>query len=117
MEKIKKGTKVFVWENEYLNDPVDGGNIVRTYEEIECENTHNSDHLIKMNDGQVFPYENAVPVEKFSCPKCNAKYTNNEENLVLGKEAKDEDGERLVTEGYTGACLNCEEDFYLFELV
>lgn len=114
---IKEDTEVFVWEEGYLDDTVDGGNKVRLYQKIGDELHPESDHMIKTVDGQIWPYSHAIPVTEFGCPKCKAKYSDNKTGLVLGKEAKDSKEERLVVEGYTGACMVCDEDFYLFELL
>ena len=94
MKAIKKGTQVFIWDNEFLKD-----NIVRKYTKPTKRNYI------------------AIPVDEFACPKCGAEYTDNKSNLVLGREALDDNGNALISNDYSGACLNCDEDFFLFEMV
>ena len=95
----------------FLTDPIDGGNIIREYIKLSNNKDLSGGHDIRMNDGQIWNWHNAIPISEFSCPKCGTKYTDNTSGLILGKEAKE------VSSGYTGACLKCDEDFYIFELV
>ncbi len=60
-----------------------------------------------MRDGQEFDYNHSVLIDDMRCPKC---FSN--EKLVFKGDRPD-----LVSEGYVGACLECDEDFYLVELV
>lgn len=46
-------------------------------------------------------------MDNMQCPKCCSA-----ETLVLKEDRPD-----LVYKGYAGACLECDEDFYLHELV
>ena len=63
-------------------------------------------YIAKMKDGQEFVYKNAIFLHDLKCPKCQSN-----EHLVFKGDMPDK-----VSSDYVGACLQCEEDFYLFEL-
>jgi len=60
-----------------------------------------------MRDGQHFDYIFSIDMDELACPKCHSN-----ERLVFKGDSPME-----VSPGYVGVCLNCEEDFYLTELV
>jgi hypothetical protein len=65
------------------------------------------DRTALMLDGQHFDYTYSVELDKMRCPKCLSN-----ESLVFKGDEPDK-----VSPGYVGACLACDEDFYLTELV
>jgi len=109
---MEKNTLVFVWDDDFLGDQTDGGNIIRKF-----LSKIGDQYLVKMLDGKIYDFNNAIPVTEFKCPHCGTTYSDNVHGLVIGKEALEENKEHLVNDGYVGACLKCDEDFYLFELV
>ena len=92
--------KVLVWDDGFLGNSEDG-NIVRELHSISPDGCS-----VKMEDGQIFSYQNAISIELLKCPKC----LQNIEEKALGRS-------EFVSNGYSGACLSCEEDFYLAEMV
>jgi len=108
---IKEGTLVFVWDDGYLGDSK-RGNIIRKYIKKD-----EYGHLVRMYNGRSYNYNNAIPVSMIKCPRCGKLYRNNVSDLVIGREALDENGEHFISHGYVGACLDCDKDFFLSEMV
>lgn len=96
--RLTVGDMVFVFDNEYLG--TEEGNIVRKFLRKEDDQ-----FIVQMNDGQEFSYQNAVKTESLQCPNCNCK------ELAIGRMSEE------VSQGYAAACVVCEQDFYLVELL
>ena len=60
-----------------------------------------------MKDGQHFDYTHSIDIDKLRCPSCK-----NNENIVFKGDHPEK-----VSDGYAGACLKCNVDYYLFELL
>lgn len=82
------------------------GFVVRELIKQTKDHNDNLCYIAQMKDGQEFEYKNAIIMDDLKCPKCKSN-----EHLVFRGDTPDK-----VTDGYVGACLKCEEDFYLFEL-
>lgn len=93
--------KVLVWDDGFLGDR-DDNNIIRELHAVY------PDHVtVKMNDGSIWAYHNAISIDLLHCPKCKKKIKED----FIGRENNN------VSYDYVGACDDCDEDFYLFEML
>ncbi len=92
--------KVFVWDDGFLGSG-DGGNIVR-----ELHAVFQGHVEVKMLDGQIWAYHNAMSIDKMYCRKGHKIKED-----WIGKNSEH------VSDGYVCACHICEEDMYLFEVI
>lgn len=91
--------KVLVWDDDFLG--TEEGNIIR-----ELHAVYPTHVEVKMLDGQIWSYNNAVSIDKLYCRKGHKIKED-----WIGRNSPH------VTEGYMCACHICDEDMYLVEVL
>jgi len=101
-KKVNNVQEAIVWLNEQADADLKDKSITWHAGGLEEYNREISEYCEYYNDKGPDIKENTKKTKKYYCPICNKEITTDK---------------KYVSDGYFGACLNCDEDFYKIELL